>query len=254
MEPELQVLPALVYLLIYQEFQKGGSNDLGLDSILRRLRLQTGGSAGAGGGAASGGGRLQPFICSLGWLPTGAATAGSGPTVSRAGGGACGGACGGVGSSAYGGAGRGGGRLQPFFCSLRQLPTGAAPADSRGASGSAGGGACGCACAGLLAVLAALQVAGLVVVLVATRPSPAASDGSSALPGVFCPFLTLTDGGVTSALTAGFFKEAFLGGSCSLPVLHAGPFFPLAGGGRLLFFAGVGGTLAGLMGAPFEPL
>ncbi|KAJ1099068.1 hypothetical protein NDU88_004172 [Pleurodeles waltl] len=136
----------------------------GLDSILRRLRLQIGGSASAGGGAASGGGRLEPFSCSLGRLPTGAADAGSGPTVSGAGGGACGGACGIARSGQYGAAGRGagagaasgGGKLQPFSCSLGQLPTGAAPIDSGptvssgggSGGGSAGGGACCGACGG----------------------------------------------------------------------------------------------------------
>ncbi|KAJ1101399.1 hypothetical protein NDU88_006467 [Pleurodeles waltl] len=81
--------------------------EAGLDSILRRLRLQTGGSAGAGGGAASGWGRLQPFSYSLGRLPTGAAAAASGATVSGAGGGACGGACGGASGGAGAGAGHG---------------------------------------------------------------------------------------------------------------------------------------------------
>ncbi|KAJ1211500.1 hypothetical protein NDU88_006859 [Pleurodeles waltl] len=115
--------------------------EAGLDSILRRLRLKTGGSAGAGGGAASGGGRLQPVSCSLGLQPTGAAGAGSGPTVSDAGGGACGGACsraaGGAGSGAGAGAASGGGRPQPFFYSLGLLPTGDAAADTGGGSGGA---------------------------------------------------------------------------------------------------------------------
>ncbi|KAJ1175958.1 hypothetical protein NDU88_001243 [Pleurodeles waltl] len=117
--------------------------EAGLDPILRQLRLQTGGGAGAGGGAASAGGRLKSFSCSLGRLPTGAAAAVSGPTVSGAGGGeggsAYGGACGGAGGGADRGAGvgaaSGGGRLQPFSCSLRWLPTGAAAADGSGASG-----------------------------------------------------------------------------------------------------------------------
>ncbi|KAJ1161535.1 hypothetical protein NDU88_002019 [Pleurodeles waltl] len=45
--------------------------EAGLDTILRRLRLQTGGSAGAGGRAGSGGGRPQPFYAALDSCPLG---------------------------------------------------------------------------------------------------------------------------------------------------------------------------------------
>ncbi|KAJ1116711.1 hypothetical protein NDU88_004917 [Pleurodeles waltl] len=203
--------------------------EAGLDSILRRLRLQTGGSAGAGGGAASGGGRLQPFLCSLRGLPTGAAAGGSGPTVSGAGGSACGGACGGAaggaGCGAGAGAASGGGRLQPFSCSLGRLPTGDAAADSSGASGGAacgaGGGVCGGAAGG-------------------------ADLGAGGRAGGYAV--------VTLALVAGVLEEALLGGSYSLSLQHSVPFFTLAGGGLDLSFVGFGGTLAGLAVAPFEPL
>ncbi|KAJ1117748.1 hypothetical protein NDU88_005945 [Pleurodeles waltl] len=159
--------------------------EAGLDSIRQQLWLQTGGSAGAGGGAASGGGRLQPFSCSLGQLPTGTAAAGSGATVSSAGGGACGGACGGASGSAGGGAGcgagagaaSGGGRLQPFTCSLGRLPTGAVVVLAAVQVAVQVAGLEAVLAAGLLMVLAAVQVAVLAVVLVPTRPSPAASDG-----------------------------------------------------------------------------
>ncbi|KAJ1108234.1 hypothetical protein NDU88_005616 [Pleurodeles waltl] len=138
MEPELQVLPMLVYRLIYQEHQRRR----------RRRWLLCGGSDGAGGGAASGGGKLQLVSCSLGRPPTGAAGAGSGPTVSGAGGGACSGDAGGAGPGAGASAASGGGRLQPFSCSLGRLPTGDAVADSSGSSGGAGGGVGGWAAGG----------------------------------------------------------------------------------------------------------
>ncbi|KAJ1090679.1 hypothetical protein NDU88_003808 [Pleurodeles waltl] len=123
MELEFQVLPMMVYLLIYQEYERRRrrpqyqvaweSMEAGLDSMLPCLRLQTGGVACACEGAASGGGRIQPVSCSLGQLPTGDAAAGSGPTLSCAGGGAyngaCGGAAGGTGHGAGAGAASGGG-------------------------------------------------------------------------------------------------------------------------------------------------
>ncbi|KAJ1214126.1 hypothetical protein NDU88_001753 [Pleurodeles waltl] len=228
--------------------------EAGLDSILRRLKLLSGGSAGAGGHAASRGGRVQPVSCSLRQPPTGAAGAGSHPTVSGAGG------------SAYvvlvagllavlplvqvpvlpvveGGS-------SPSPASLRWLPTGDAAADSSDGSGGAGGGACGRAAGG------------------AARSAGGGAGGSAGghqaftfslsrlkcLAWVFCPFLTLADAVATLALSAGVLEEALLGGSCSLPLLHAVAFFTLAGGGMVWSFAGVGGTLGVLTGAPFEPL
>ncbi|KAJ1164508.1 hypothetical protein NDU88_004945 [Pleurodeles waltl] len=123
----------------------GKSMEAGPDSILRQLRLQTVGCCGAGGGAASGGARLQPISCSPGQMHTGAAV--SGPTVSGAGSGAYSGACdgdaGGAGRGTGAGAASGGGRYQPFSCSLGWLATGDAAADSSDVSGGAGGGACG---------------------------------------------------------------------------------------------------------------
>ncbi|KAJ1176215.1 hypothetical protein NDU88_001498 [Pleurodeles waltl] len=193
--------------------------EAGLDSIQGWLRVQTGGSAGAHGGAASGRGRFQPFSCSLGRLPSGAAAAGSGATVSGAGGSACGGACGSAGGSAGrgGGAASGGGRLQPFSCSLGQLPTGAAAADSSGSCSGARGGATGGA-------------------------------GRFAGGGVG------GYGGVTLGLTTGVFEVALLDSCGSFPLLDVVPLFTLPGGGMVLALAGVGGTLAGLTVAPFEPL
>ncbi|KAJ1193246.1 hypothetical protein NDU88_002548 [Pleurodeles waltl] len=201
--------------------------EAGLDSILRRLRrlrLLSGGSARAGGGAASGGGRLQLGSCSLGRPHTVVAGSGSGPTVSGAGGNACGGACGGDACGAGRGAGAvaasGGGRLQPFSSSLRRLPTGDAAADrsggSRGAGGEAGGSACGGAAGG-----AACGAGG---------GAGASADGHQGFTCILCQLkrLTLADGVVPLALSAGGLEEALLGGSCSLSLLHGGPFFTLA--------------------------
>ncbi|KAJ1204168.1 hypothetical protein NDU88_007949 [Pleurodeles waltl] len=68
------------------------------------------------------GGGLQPFPCSLGWLPTGAAAADSSGACDGAGcgvgGGACGSAGGGAGRGAGGGAGGCAGSHQFFTCRL----------------------------------------------------------------------------------------------------------------------------------------
>ncbi|KAJ1098949.1 hypothetical protein NDU88_004056 [Pleurodeles waltl] len=67
--------------------------------ILRRLMLQTAGSASAGGGASSGVSRVQDVTCSLRGLPTGDASdiqySGTGWARGGADGGAGGSACGG---------------------------------------------------------------------------------------------------------------------------------------------------------------
>ncbi|KAJ1172420.1 hypothetical protein NDU88_004267 [Pleurodeles waltl] len=123
------------------------------DSILRRLRLQTAGSASAGGGASSGGCRVQDVSCSLGRLPTGDAAdvrcSGTGwacgCAYGGAGGGACSGVCGGDAAGAAHGAGAGssGGRHQAISSSLGWLPTGDDAGDCRCGSGGAGGAADG---------------------------------------------------------------------------------------------------------------
>ncbi|KAJ1213316.1 hypothetical protein NDU88_000954 [Pleurodeles waltl] len=174
-----------------------------------------------------GGSSSSSFSCSLGRLPTGAAAAATGATVSVAGGGACSGAGGGAGHGGGAGGASGGGRLQPFPCSLGRLPTGAAAADSSGACGGAGGGAGGSACGGACG-----------------------GAGGSACSGA-CGG---ADGGVTLGLAAGFFDVALLGGCGSFPLLDAVPFFTFPSGGMFFALAGVGGTLAGLTGAPFEPM
>ncbi|KAJ1091379.1 hypothetical protein NDU88_004505 [Pleurodeles waltl] len=187
--------------------------EAGLASSLRWLRLLSGGSAGAGGGAASAGGRLQPVSCSLGNLPTAAAgaAAGGGPTVSGAGGGACGGATGGAGRGAGAGAASGGGRLQPFSCSFGQLPTGDAADDSSGGSGGAGGGPAGAAARGAIG---------------------RAGGSAGGHQGFTCILLR------------------FSAPSSPWQMM----LYPWLCGGMVWSFAGVGGTLAVLTGAPFEPL
>ncbi|KAJ1160675.1 hypothetical protein NDU88_001169 [Pleurodeles waltl] len=113
-----------------------------------------------------------------------------------------------------------------------------------------------------VAVLAAVQVAVLAVMGGGSSPSPAASDGCSAMAGVVCPFLPLADGGASLLLPAGVpFLPLLAGGAsfpllvggASFPLLGGGPFLALAGGRPFLALAGGAGTLAVLTGASLEP-
>ncbi|KAJ1102089.1 hypothetical protein NDU88_007145 [Pleurodeles waltl] len=205
MEPKLHVLLMLVYLLIYQEYE-------------RRWGRRPCGACGGGCGHASG--------CAGGGSGHGA------------------GSC----------AGSGGGRIQPFSWSLRRLPTGAAAADSSGACGSAGGGASGGASGGA-AGGAGHGAGGSAGGCAGSHQVFTCSLGRlKCLAWGFLPLPHLADGDVILSLAAGVLEVALLGGCGSFPLLDAVPLFTLPGGGMALALAGVGGTLAGLTGAPFEPL
>ncbi|KAJ1154156.1 hypothetical protein NDU88_006910 [Pleurodeles waltl] len=105
-----------------------------------------------------------------------------------------------------------------------------------------------------LVVLAAVQVAVLAAVVGGSSPSPAASDGLSAMAGVVCPFLPLAHGGASLLLPAGVPFLPLLAGGASFPLLAGVPFLPLLDGGPFLPLAGGAGTLAVLTGASLEPL
>ncbi|KAJ1160383.1 hypothetical protein NDU88_000885 [Pleurodeles waltl] len=105
-----------------------------------------------------------------------------------------------------------------------------------------------------MAVVAALptvvQVARLSCERGDTSPSPGGSVPRADFPLLLCPFPTLEVAAGTLALSSLVLEEALLGGWCGFSLLHAGPFFTLAGGGIGWSLASLGGTLAALMGAP----
>ncbi|KAJ1088263.1 hypothetical protein NDU88_001421 [Pleurodeles waltl] len=229
------------------------------------------GSCAAGGGAVSGDGRLQPFTCSLGRLPTGASAVGSGAAAGGAGSHAGGGAGGGAVRDAAGGAVSGGGRLQPFPCSLGRLPTGAAAAGSGAAGRGAGGGAGRGAGSGAPHGAGGSAVSGGG----GSSPSPAASDGCPLgllLLAIVLLAAVQPDDGASLLLPAGVLFLPLLAGGASFPLLSGGASFPLLAGGvsfsllagrasfpllagvTFLPLLGGAGTLAVLTGASLEPL
>ncbi|KAJ1208458.1 hypothetical protein NDU88_003844 [Pleurodeles waltl] len=100
----------------------------------------------------------------------------------------------------------------------------------------------------------ALQVAVLAVVGGGSTPSPAASDGCSAMAGVVCPFLALADGGASLLLPAGVPFLPLLAAGASFPLMAGGASLPLLGGGPFLALAGGASTLAVRTGASLDPL
>ncbi|KAJ1199888.1 hypothetical protein NDU88_003720 [Pleurodeles waltl] len=157
-------------------------------SSLRRLRLQTAGSASASGGASCGVCRVRDVSCSLGRLPTGDAAdvrcSGTGwahgGAYGSAGGGDWGGVCGGDAAGVAHGAGVccSGGRHHAISSSLRWLPTGDDAGDCHCGSGSAGvemAGQVAVEVAVIATVRTVVQVAGLSREMVVTSPSPGGS-------------------------------------------------------------------------------
>ncbi|KAJ1130722.1 hypothetical protein NDU88_009072 [Pleurodeles waltl] len=109
-------------------------------------------------------------------------------------------------------------------------------------------------------VLAAVQVAVLAVVVVASRPSPAASDGCPL--GLLLLAVVLLVAGHVAVLVAVYVAVlatvwclflALAGWLCLLPLAGV-RFLPLLGGRPFFTLAGGAGTLARLTGASLEPL
>ncbi|KAJ1188818.1 hypothetical protein NDU88_005575 [Pleurodeles waltl] len=100
-----------------------------------------------------------------------------------------------------------------------------------------------------VAVSTAIQVDVVVDRRDDSGPSAGASVPCADLLFALCPFPTFDGAAVPLALSPFGLEEPLLGGWCGVSLRHVGTFFTLAGGGMACSLALLGGTLAALMGA-----